>query len=127
MIAGGTLLTVSEKAVDELAPLLSVAVMVTDWLWAGPSAVASDQVQVFTPVGVTVPILADNDTVSSASVSEYVPELDAIEPSLAATEALFAATDGGGLTGPQISAVLSAPGLMPPATRTAPEGSRVAV
>src|SRR5437870_5376880 len=96
---GATLFTVSWKIVDDvLVP--SFAVIVTNWLWAGPSEVTKDHDQVV-PDFVTVPIEADSVTpLGVVSLSDQVPELLAVCPSFTVTLALVVPMEGGQLPVP---------------------------
>ena len=77
---------------------MSVAVMVTVWLWAGPSVVPKDQLHVPPGFFVTVPTEADSVTVSRAFVSAHVPVFVAVWPSLAVLVALALVRVGAALT-----------------------------
>jgi hypothetical protein len=75
----------------------SFAVIVTVWLWAGPSVVSNDQLQVplaFVPAFVTAPTDAVSVTVSPAFASDHVPVFVAVWPSFTVTEALVLAITG---------------------------------
>src|SRR2546428_630417 len=77
---GATLFTVSWKVVDDVV-VPSFAVIVTVWLWAGPSEVEKDHVQVpaaLVPPFVIVPTDAESVTVSPALASDQVPEFVAV-------------------------------------------------
>jgi hypothetical protein len=96
------LFTVSWNVTDEVfVPL--VAVIVTGWLWAGPSEVPKDHDHVplegaleFVTDFVTVPTEADSVTpLAAVSLSDHVPELVAVCPSFTVTVPLVAAIDGG--------------------------------
>ena len=80
------------------APLLSLAVMVTVWLCAGPSVVPYDQLHVPSERFTTEPTDALRVTSSPASWSDHVPVFDALEPSSADTDAASAPTLGAWLT-----------------------------
>ena len=77
---GATLLTVSENVVWVLV-VPSLAVMVTVWLYAGPSLVANDHDHVpdaLVPNLIIVPTDALSETVSPASASDQVPVFAAV-------------------------------------------------
>ena len=94
---GATLATFSWNVVNDEAPWLSVAVIVTSWFCAGPSAVPKDQLHVpeaLVPPLVTVPTDAASDTVSPLSASDQVPVFEAVLPSLTLTVPVFDAIAG---------------------------------
>src|SRR5262249_33757789 len=93
---GGTLMTTRLKVTPVEAPSLSVAVIVTVWLWAGPSVVLNDQFQVPSTFSVTVPTEAIKVTMSTPG-SLHVPVLLAVWPSSTVTPALSRVTVGGAL------------------------------
>src|SRR4051794_7307178 len=94
---GSTLLTVNANVVDVTPPCPSSAVIVTIWLWFGPSVVPKLQDQVpaaLVPDLTTVPTDALSATVSPALASLHVPVFVAVWPSITVREGLLATTAG---------------------------------
>jgi hypothetical protein len=89
---GDTFCTVSGNVTWFVIPSASVAVIVTVWLWAGPSFVRKLQDQVPAPCAI-VPTDAVMVTESPFG-SENVPEFVAVCASFTVTDAAFAARSG---------------------------------
>ena len=105
MTVGGTLFTTNSKVAEVEPPLLSVTVMVTVWLSAGPLVASNDQLQVPSPLMTTLPTDALN--VGSPAVgSVNVPVLVAVWPSSTLT-VVFSTVSSASLSGTSVVVAIS--------------------